>query len=54
MDTKAGQAIKLGMVVLGLTQAEDQSSFYCSLVFYVAEKNINLSENAIFLCETSF
>src|SRR5690242_11092166 len=38
MNTKAGQTIKPGMVVLGLTQVDDQPPFCCSLVFVVADK----------------
>ncbi len=38
MNTKAGQAIKHGMVVLGLTQVGDQPPFCCSLVFVTADK----------------
>lgn len=46
MNTKAGQAIKPGMVVLGLTLVDDQPPFCCSLVFYVADKK-PLSETRV-------
>lgn len=38
MNTKAGGAIKPGMVVLGLTRIDNQPPFCCSLVFVVADK----------------
>jgi hypothetical protein len=38
MNTKTGQSIKPGIVVLGLTQVDDQPPFCCSLVFYFADK----------------